>query len=499
MIKALAPTMPRGCWWLLLSIVLTMGLPRAVRAQTEKKAADSTKPAPKSTGPSAKEAPKSGAAEKDEPAKKEEPAGEDEDDKSPGIEIFKDTRAEDALKVEIRSIGKLTNDTTIRQVKIMAGGAANPDRETIRRFVDGMTYLLTNANNIKALIDPNSNASPSSSTARAVKEATADLLDPIYTAKATNNEAFLKMYGQVLIEKLPPLLKSHLIPRVEAMIVLGQLGSPDAMDIYTKQLTDPDQTVWVKLWAARGIDNATLHGRREVQGLAAAKALADMLRKETLPWPVQMRALEALGALRIAADPRSSSKADLASAAMGFLADPDARFEVRAAAAWAIGMMRGTSAISGFNYRLVAYNIGQVTAYLGEEVGDAFKDDKVRAEYWTGVLLNPIFHAVYGEPEARDSGLLKTSNNLAAVKQVADLVRPIAEKSILLIRTPGGNAEKAKQDLSAQVAALRSFLEKNPPGDGHLVPKGDEFPLKKAQVAQAPAGNVRVVAVPGGQ
>ena len=57
------------------------------------------------------------------------------------------------------------------------------------------------------------------------------------------------------MRSLPPLLKHHLIPRVQAMIVLGQSGNPDALKLYLDEIKNAKQTVWVKLWAMRGISN----------------------------------------------------------------------------------------------------------------------------------------------------------------------------------------------------------------------------------------------------
>ena len=68
----------------------------------------------------------------------------------------------------------------------------------------------------------------------------------------------------------------------------------------------------------------------------AAKVVADFLEQEKdLPWPVQYRALEALGSLRQASTARpKGGQPEMASAAIRFLADPEAKPEVRAEAGW---------------------------------------------------------------------------------------------------------------------------------------------------------------------
>ncbi len=52
---------------------------------------------------------------------------------------------------------------------------------------------------------------------------------------------------------MPQLLKNQLFARLEAIIVLAETGSSEAIDVYINALKDPEQTVWVKLWAAKGI------------------------------------------------------------------------------------------------------------------------------------------------------------------------------------------------------------------------------------------------------
>ena len=118
-------------------------------------------------------------------------------------------------------------------------------------------------------------------------------------AKSTR---FLVEYNRVLLQRLAPLLKHHLVPRVQAMIVLGQSGNPEALKIFLDEIKNPKQTVWVKLWAIRGITNikknpaARLSAAQEIE---AARVIADLLDKnKDLPWPVQLRALEALATLR---------------------------------------------------------------------------------------------------------------------------------------------------------------------------------------------------------
>ena len=207
----------------------------------------------------------------------------------------------------------------------------------IRRMVDGMVAQLTDTKNIQALIDP----SPGTATDRRRcgpsrmrrKPARADL-----RGASSKNTRFPTEYNRILLRSLQPLLKHHLVPRVQAMIVLGPSGNPKALKLFLDEIRNPQQTLWVKLWAIRGITNikqnpsARLSAAQEIE---AARVIAEQLDEKTkdMPWPLQLRALEALSKLRQGYIPAAPKNAEMAVAAMRILADPKARTEVRAEAA----------------------------------------------------------------------------------------------------------------------------------------------------------------------
>ena len=68
--------------------------------------------------------------------------------------------------------------------------------------------------------------------------------------------------------------------------MLSQTGVPEAVDIFLKQLNNPEQTVWVDLWAARGLTNIQQMGRYNLdaaRAIRAAKTVADFLEREKEP------------------------------------------------------------------------------------------------------------------------------------------------------------------------------------------------------------------------
>jgi hypothetical protein len=492
-----------------------------VLAQTApKKASEPAKPG------TAADTPKDDTAKKDEAAPKEEPTDEESKTarKSGTVEVFKDPRAEAALEV-FKSVPGLrpVRDVDIRAVKQMAAGQQAVDRDIIKRFVDGMAYDLVDKTNINGLIDPPPAAlkNPNARALHAIKEASDNLLDPLNSARLAKNTSFVTEYTRALLETMPKLLDNNLVARIEAMIVLGQTGSPDAVDIFTRELKRKDQTVWVKLWALRGLYNVVDGGPRvdavlgADRAIAAGKAVVDFLgAEETLPWPVQMRAMEAIGAMRQAAVPSRMQKADMATAAMKYLADPKAPPDVRAAAAWALGMARVNSAISKYNFSLVAYDIGRLAAELGDKISASFAENSVLAERWTGLLVSQIYQAFNGMDGARESGLLHSTHpdlgpNASRIKQIADLESAVAKAAVEMIRAPGGQAkarggaDKLKEQtvLNQRVAALKAFLDKNPPKEFTLVPGGPEFRLQASEMAaEAPAERAAgVVGARGGR
>ena len=508
MIQALAPGLRRGCSWVCLVSALAAGSSAQAVAQDGKKSGSpSAKPAAKKG-----EAPKAEAAKKADAPKAEAQAEAPPAPKAPGVEVFKDERAEKALAVFKNVPGlRAAKPNEIALVKAMAGGAESPDRDLIQKFVEGMAYELIDKSNINGLIDPPDQLrrQPTSKAAHGLKDATDALLDALASARLAKNDAFLKVYNQALLATLPKLLDNNLVSRVEAMIVLGQTNSPDAVPIYLAQIKSPDQTLWVKVSALKGLTGVVEGGARtdavlgSARAVEAAKVVADFLEAEKdLPWPVVVRALEAIGAMRQASVATALQKADLANTAMEYLADADSPAEVRASAAWAIGMVQVNSAVSKYNYPLVTYHIGRLTADLADKVAKTRTSNPYLAERWTGLLVGPVFQAFNGLEGVRETGLLHVPNagpSQSGIKQMADLESAVAKAAVELVRATPGQLKDAFPALASRTSALKAYLDKNPPKDFHLVPGGPEYRPGDGQVATAPNEPAKVVGAPGGK
>jgi hypothetical protein len=476
----------------LLSIILAGILPVTLWAQGPPAAKkDAPRPAPAGPGAAAPAA--------NPPAQNPEPL-------ALPAETYRDPRAEKCLQNSFPVLGKRGRSQIKNQVKQMAGNQAGVERTAIEQYVDLCINELTDHTNIKAVIDPEAGIPAGAASQFAIQQATDDLIEPILSARGLNNSGFLSTYIPVLLTKLPPLLQNHLLARIAAMIVLSQTGAPEAVKIYINELANPEQTVWVALWAARGLTNIQQMSRYNLdapRAILAAKAVADFLEREKdLPWPVKFRALEALGSLRLANTPQMPrGQPEMAGTATQFLTDPNGRLEVRAEAGWALGMMVVPAGINGYNYTLLAHSIGQVAAALGDKIKEVYPSNVTQAEAWTGLIVTQILQAFDGIEAARDSGLLKSPHpaaNLARtfIRQVSDKTKPLAASAVRLVKEPVGRSAQNLKDLEAKVADLRALLEKNPPPNAWLVPGGPAFPVGGAQVAGARGGAAQVLNAP---
>jgi hypothetical protein len=508
MVKVIAPG--RRDWWCLagippfVALVVTWGLmlPGWAAAQQPSQPKAGASAAKKGSGDQGKANTKAAAAKDDagddDAAAKDEKKGDQppaelppdpsQSQKAVPVEIFKDPNAEEIL--DLKKFNPIRNQKASRSdleaVKSMAQDPNVPvDQTAIRRVVDGVIADLTETRNIQALIDPPPEQKANAPTLQAIEIATTTLLEPLFVARANKSTAFLTEYNRILLASLPRLLKHHLVPRIQAMIVLGQSGNPDALKVFTDVIKDAQQTVWVKLWAMRGISNikqfspGRLSNQQEVD---AARVIADLLNtKKDLPWPVQFRALEALANLRHGFVPTAPKKADLAASAMRILADPKARPEVRAEAALALGMMQITSAVPDYNFGLIAHAAAGLVAQLGDQIVAYYSDkgtaiNEPKAQHLTYLLVGPVYQAFDGQPGARDSGLLHV--NTAArgeVQKVLDQIKPVAAASLDLVRAPAGQRKSRRQDLVTRVAALKDYLAKNAPANHHLVPDDEGY------------------------
>jgi hypothetical protein len=409
------------------------------------------------------------------------------------IEVFKDPNVELLQLLDVNKFKALppVPFTEVDRLTVLdwAGNKnAAVDRAIVDRVVKGLAAKLTDKAGIQALIEiPEEEVKPvgevnkaalkkaeeaaaaRSEAAKAIPDFTAKLLEPIFVARSAGNLEFLRVYQASLKQWLTPVLANHLISRVQAMIILGESGNSDLIDVFEKEIANTKQTLWVKLWAIEGIKKIKEYGGRLPLDAEAkaAKVISDFLdKKQALPWPIQLRGLEAISYLRQGFLPNQPKQAHMANTAMRFLADVDARLEVRAEAARALGLMQITSAVTKFNFALVAYGAGQLAADLGTRINAIYPDtpkiveNTTKAKYLTALLVGPVYQAFDGISTQRDSGgLVRISSGASGsdyVQSVFNRVKPVAQSAVDLLGSPPKQYKDRKKMLTSQIAALRS-------------------------------------------
>ncbi len=471
MSMAIAPRRSRGRWW----FALTLSLPVA------------------GSGLSLSEAQEPPAQKKGEATRaKDDAKGKDEkkDEAAPPAakveeipDRWEDPRAEDALHnnfPEMPAVLSRPEDKTL--IDQLARGQGQLDLDAITRFVKSRAHALTNRNNLKALMDPAGNPT----SAKAIEAATADLINPLLQPANAANAVFRQRYVAKLLEVFNgnKIWKGNLHSRTMAMIVLSRAGEAQAVPTFTAQLDDPDQLAVVKMLSAIGITAVAQNGQvppsSEVS-VPAARALSNfLLREPDTFWFVQFRALEALGALRLATDKALGGKAEFAETALVMLTDPKAAPDVRAWASWALGMMSVPPAVNSYNFSLVAHAIGQAAADLGEKIAALPAGNRDRVRRLTDVMMQ-LNHGFTGEPNVRNSGLLHENHPAAGpalgyVSEVAKRVLTVTKTSVELSDAAGNQVVALRKALTAAVDDLRAFLSKPSPGGRTLYAGGREFP-----------------------
>lgn len=400
--------------------------------------------------------------------------------------VFVDARAQQAMANHFTELFRLSrNANTTLTIEKMARGEIRSDPATIDRHVKAAARELTDHGNIDAVVNPGDRVD--NSKVKLLEAAGQALLAPLSRPIAQRDTAFQRDFTAKLLEVAPQLLSNHMIARTQAMLALSRLGDKAALDLLLKQLADPEQPVVLKALAAQGISTIATGQTLSVSDQArAAEALVALLRDpEEAFWPARVRALEALGNLRQISTIVGRDQALMAQAALLILSDPAQRPEVRAWAAWAIGMMDVPPSYPPVNYSLLAYQFARLAAAIGDEILIAPPE---RVKYLTGLLVFQVFGGIEGSPAVRYSGLLKAralGENASTVREIHELVEGLATDCLQLTRAAGTLAGPAKDAVKSRLAALKVYLAKNPPKNLALVPGAP--PLQVAEPDSASA------------
>ena len=495
MVKAIAARWRRGGSRVCLSVALGVAWPLTLLAQGD--AAPKAAPTDARVSPMPKQAKGKDA----EALKADEPPPAPVAGVNPGGDIYRDPRAE-ALINNLAQFEPIKSAILRRGEDDLpltwAGGVGVVDKNILDNFVRQQAAAMASAKVIAQLASEKT--ADNEAGIQALEQAFERLLAPVTKAMKNNppRRDFLAAYTQSLLKVMPNLLSNHLHARLEGMIVLSRTGDPQAIDTFVKQLTDRNQDVLVKQIAAYGLMTVVKNARQTLPPdvtIPAAEALVKFLNDEPdAIWTAKWRALEALGWLRQASRNPLEKKYPMIDVAAKILADPEERPEVRAWAAWAIGMLRVDTGDAPINYLAIAGDISRLAIELGEKILVVKSDQQVQQDHELITLLAwPLYNSLKGEPGQTRSGLL----NAAALPQAkaADYVRGLeplvqaeARDAVELGRSAGAQLHTQRvKELTRSLEALKQFVAQNPPA-----------PLAKPDAAGAPKAATAPRAEPTG-
>lgn len=447
------------------------------------------------------QAPTKTDTKKDEKKKVEPDAAELARATAPTTEVLRDPRVRTLLDNSFEPLfrrGESIVQQQVDQVRAMAEkGAIN--KQLLQNYVRHMAKELTDRANIEAMLDMQKG---NPTTFLRLEEAANRLAVPLEVANLRGNLAFRKALVQEMLAKGvgDELLKNHLYARVQFMIALANSAEPEALEFFNGVLVAPNQPALVKHWAARGITKVVGGGKRADAldanaRIKSARALSEFLRNEPdTIWPALDRALEALGALRVDSfDPGKGDLEFLAIAAT-YLARAKAP-ELRARAAWAVGMLR-INPNGRVNYPLLALHAGAAAVDLGERAIGEYSvtiepsDMNSPSRYWTTRLIAHVGLGLKGDPDLGESGLLTQATRavrgeeLRVVSGLEERVRESCKAADALGRAVGALRSTEKSNFAKTIGEVRAFLTANPPKSTTLFPGGPDLPLAAPGVAE---------------
>jgi hypothetical protein len=514
MLPAPLTRQPRGIAWIALSFALVMAWALTVPAQSEPQ----DKPSPKG-GQAGSKAPSSGKA-KDKGQDEDEGQDEETDKKADGgkAKEGEDAAAKPAkTELEERFVDERITDEMIskdyktlfpnekswsradqERLNPMAAGDSAIDNTLLKHFVHAAAADLTNKRYVNALRNDDGNPADVENFEQAARR----LIKAYDTANERKNSPFRDRLTDELIDKTvgPELLKNNIYARNQYMIALSRSRTPKALETFVSQLNDRDQILSVKLMAAVGTTNlAQEHELDSQQAIRAAKALSGFLDNEKDAfWPIQFRALQALGWLRLTTERGSAGKAEFAETALTLLADPEAHLMVRSWAAWALGMMTPPSSMK-YNFLLIATQTGYLAAQIGDRVIEIYPKVTTRKDEHpepARKLINELLlvrQAFRADPQVGPpkGGILNMNNpsltsQQVPIREIEKRIREVATAAIALDQAVSRSREARRLELYVRVQELLTYLDNNKPGDLALVPGGNPFPLPEVTLVKRP-------------
>ncbi|MFM1801713.1 MAG: hypothetical protein RJA81_1065 [Planctomycetota bacterium] len=437
--------------------------------------------------------PKATGNQDDTKAAASQPAESKTDQPDPEFEFtetYRDPRVDDALSEDL--IKELapprptfsTNEE--RQVMNSAGGRGENNPRVLKRFVTAKASDLTNRKSIEAMLSGEGSVS---SLVRPIEAATMAMVNVSKAANAANNSPFMVTYTAVLIETLQPLLKSHLITRVQAAIVLASTGSLDVNPTLLQIIADDEQPWQMKLIAVQGVNNAIQYGRRPMAYNTRTQitvAMCNLLRGESdIPWFIKSEACNVIGNLRIISEVVSDRKVEPAELMMSLLVNSGERAEVRLEAARALALMEIPSQFRPFNLQLVAASVGQAVVDSAKRISAETPSDSSRGQQLVALLANKLPEVFLGDETKTASGLQGQANSTlasrelkAVIDEIFTKVKDVTNAGSQFVKSRGQIIQARRTDFLTTIDALEKVVIKNQPQDRALIKGGETFELE---------------------
>lgn len=480
------------CWALLASTAATGGLPLLAQdTKSQAQTKDAAK-APEATKSQAPAKPGEVAKPKDAPTPATKPMLE-------LTETFRDPRVDDALSEDL--IKELPaprpnfSANEERQVMLMAGGRGESNPRQVSRFVEAKAAELTNRKAIEAMLSGEGNVN---ATVRTIESATQALINASRAANDANNSPFMMTYTASLVKTLQPLLKAHLITRVQAAIVLASTGSGEVNATLLQILSDEEQPWQMKFIAVQGLNNSIQNDRRLTfnQRTQLTVAVSNLIRAEKeSPWFIKEEACNVIGNLRIVSEVVSARKVEPAELMMELLTNDEERPEVRFAAGRALGMMEIPSQFRPFNYQLVAASVGQSVLDTAKRVLGTTPTDSSRGQQLVAIMAARLPGTFSGETGMTDSGLkrqatvgLASTEVKAAIDELFAKTNNVVNAASVYVKSRGDIIQARRTDLQTAILELEKTVAKLQPKDRALIKDGATFeqnaPAESGSVAQ---------------
>ena len=323
-------------------------------------------------------------------------------------------------------------------------------------------------------------AQPKNAPPPAPKERLPDLrksLLNVVKTYATKGPVARGYFLKSLTERLAEILDNHLLVRLNAMLLLGQLqsdnGDPkknleptpyvDAYSVMLKAIKDDKQHVVVKIVAVRGlarICRGALPDPNDKRRSEIAMIIVTELAKKETHWWYQMALAECLGATGVTYDPNNKQSPVILQALAEVMADKNRYWQVRVEAARSIGYLPLDG--GNLNFAPVAYEL----VNLGHQMSLAH-NAKLKGEVWAN-FYESLFLA-FRAPNAnakvaggkRKPGLLEALPNSREVKEAYEQVVLMASHVLV---------ESGKQFSAAQLNAVTGWLQTHVPANDRITP-----------------------------